>query len=495
MANNLENLIEIIKNTDGAVEAILNDHKYGRGSVQEDFNTTAYFAEKAIKAIKEGQHTSGGGGASENESEEPVDPINASEWEVPQQWKYSRDFIYNADDEKYIFMTRQFGNIVRPKSWVKNMVKSYSNWDGDQDTITEICRNFGITRGLFQAIKTSLGLTHDHEPFTPDEVISKSEKEMAMEAHQMKRFRTKIEFDKLDWKETQKEAKKWRELKTSILDEINNDLPTIQVNPITASGIDSKPDTIIVETTDWHLGAEAKNLPSIPDFDSDILKDYLDTIIELVRSDYPDAEVHVHFLGDIMETVTGMNHPTSWQNIENGYYGSKVIMESVDLLLHFLTGLRASKFVAVTGNHGRLTSDRNSDHTGEAELIVYETVNKILSDVEVVYDSFTAMDVVDGIGHVITHGHNRAAKKQDVAEILHKFSSKGQAVDFVMHKQGHTHSRDIKEDNNLFRSYVVPALFTGHRYNQRNGYGNMAGFNIVYRHPFTGKVKLEDFSL
>lgn len=490
MIKDFDKLYEKIKSTPGAVDRILHKPKYGRTSVMEDFNTTAYFAEKVIKTIKEEATPD----VVQQERERATEPIDAKNWKAPDEWVYDRNYTYNADEEKYIFITREAGNIVRPKHWVKSLVQAYSNWDGEPSTITDVCRRFGITRGLFNEIKRILGLTHDHEPFTPDEVAEKSSEEMAMEALQMKRFRTKVEFDKQDWRETRKEAKKWRELKQSILDELNAELPSIEVRPIKPTGKKTQPGVIVVETTDWHLGAKAKGLNSVPDFDSKILKDYLDKIIEVVRTEYPDSEVHVHFIGDIMETVTGTNHPDSWKNIEEGFYGAKVIYESIEYLAYLLKGLRASTFRAVTGNHGRLTSDRKRDHDGEAELLVYQMVDKLLVDVDVRWDTYKLHDTVDGIGHILFHGHNRASKHEDIARLItdHRYDVD---IDFFMVKQGHTHARNILEDTNLFRHYVVPSLFTGHKYNERNGYGNLAGFRIVYRHPFTDKIKEEDYSL
>jgi hypothetical protein len=494
MTPKVKELYEQIIKDEEVVDKIMHDPRYGRNSVIEDFDTTAYFAEKAIKYVKEGYTPTDPSEQGTSNPREPDEVLTPKQWKVPDEWKYEDDYIYNADDEKYVFLTREVGTIVPPKTWVKNLIEAYSDWDGDPATINEICRRFGITRGVFNEIKRAFGLTHDHEPFTPEEVVSRNERELAMEAYQKKRFKTKVEFDKIDWKATQKEAKKWRELKQSLLNELNSEIPKIEVDPIVVNGGKggTRPDRIIVETTDWHLGAEAKGLESVRDFNSEVLKNYLDKIIWLVRNEYPEAAVHVHFMGDIMETVTGMNHPDSWKNIEKGYYGAKVILESIELLSYLVEGLRASKFVAVTGNHGRLTSDKKRDHDGEAELIVYETLNNRLKDVEVIYGTYKAFDVVDGIGHVLFHGHNRVTKDEDMTRLLRNFDK---IPDFLMVKQGHTHCFEVKEETNYYRHYVVGALFTGHKYNERNGYGNPPSFNVVYRHPFTNQVKMENYIL
>lgn len=505
MTQKLENLLQEMLKYPEKVNSVLNDPNYGRKSVREDFDTTDYYAQEAIKAIKHNprvsiedmelkpaqDHSEG----LDTPKDRSQDPIDAEEFEIPDSWIYDKNYVYNAEDDTYVFMTREFGNIVKSGSWVKNIVQAYSNWDGEQDTINEVCRKFGVTRALFNEIKSILGLTHDHEPFTPEEIREKSSEEMAQEAYQMKRFKTKQKFDKKDWKETQKEAKKWRNLTNSILEEVKLDAPQIVVDPILPTEADIEPDDIVLHTGDWHLGAEAKDLPNIPDFNHEILEAKLSNMVEIVRAEFPESRLHFHFNGDLFETVTGMNHADSWKNIEKGYYGSKVILEGEKLLLNVLSGLRPASARLVTGNHGRLTSDKRKDHSGEGELIVYEHIKQRLDGVDVAYSDTKIEQVIDRMGYQMTHGHLKTTRKSEqniVQAVMNDFK---QPVDFILYEQGHEHERSIKTDNNLFRHLTIPSIFTGHDYNKRNGYGNMSGFVVSYRHPVTQKLKIEDYSV
>lgn len=508
MTDSLREKIEAVLQNEEVTQKILHDPQYGRRSLAKDFDYSKYYCQKVIDEIKENPKvdvqnkkviTEGSDNSQETQIEDTkeraTDPIDASDWDVPEDWVYDKNYIYNNDDDKYVFMTREFGNIVRSGSWVKQLVRAYSDWDGDPDTINEVCRKFGITRGLFQAIKQILGLTHDHEPFTPDEIRDKDPEQMAQEAYQMKRFKTKQAFDKIDWKETQKEAKKWRNLKQSILDEVKAEAPEIVINPIEPSGNKREVDDVVLYTTDWHLGAYAMGLKYLPDFDSTILKDYIDQMVKTIRADFPTARVHVKFLGDAIETVTGMNHADSWKNIEKGYYGAKPILEAEKYFLHLLKSIEASSFQAVTGNHGRITSERRKDHSGEAELIIYDHLKQRIKGMDVEYTEHSFMDVVEGIGHIGYHGHLKFSKdvEQNVLDAFREdFDSN---VDYVIVAQGHYHEPNILTSNTLFRHITVPSLFTGHDYNKRNGYGNLAGFCAVFRHPVTGKVKTDFYSL
>lgn len=489
MTDKLQKFIDATLEQSELVEKILTDSTFGRESLAKELGTSEYYARQIIDHIKKTEVSI------LSEEERAKEPIDADEWIAPNKWVYDKNFVYNNDDEVFIFMTREFGNLVRPKTWVKSLVQAYSDWDGKPATINEVCRRFGITRGVFSEIKKILGLTHDHEPFTPDEIADKSPEEMAMEAHQMKRFQTKVEFDKLDWKETQKEAEKWRNIKQSILDETRIEAGNLQVEqPPYFAGEARSPSDIVLHTGDWHLGAEAVNLPSIPDFNSKVLLQYIDTMVEAVRNDFPNSKVHIMYKGDTMETVTGMNHPDSWKNIEKGYYGAKAILESERYLLHLIKKIGASSFYAVTGNHGRITSDRRKDSSGEAELIVYQHIKDLLAtaDTDVEYDEYKISKVINGIGYIVFHGHHNFSKK---SKDLIVEGIKELGTDYIMLMQGHLHERKVVFDSQHGRHLVVPSLFTGHDYNQRSGYESLSGFTVSYKHPTTGKVQLLDYSL
>jgi len=110
---------------------------------------------------------------------------------------------------------------------------------------------------------------------------------------------------------------------------------------------------------DPHLGAYINGLVNTKDFSIPILIDYIEDIVVKVNK-RGFSEVNVMFLGDMIESFTGLNHKNSWKGLQKGMIGAEVIKFSVKIwhekFLSKITNLKKVKLVA--GNHDRLTSDK-----------------------------------------------------------------------------------------------------------------------------------------
>ena len=99
----------------------------------------------------------------------------------------------------------------------RDLVRAYSNFDGSPASINELARTFQLPRNWIVKYLRVHEITHDREPFTPEEIMSRSEDELAHEALQIRRaaLYTRLERDK--WASIQKDAKKWREYEAHTL--------------------------------------------------------------------------------------------------------------------------------------------------------------------------------------------------------------------------------------------------------------------------------------
>lgn len=153
----------------------------------------------------------------------------AAEWEHDQaqeeptdNWLLPDNYTYNEISDTYItFMTSTPKPIVMPGSKHRAMMAAYSNWDGQPGTINEICRNFAFPRNWFIEYKQKHGWTHDMEPFSAEEVMAKNPNELVADALQMRRAVIHQKFEQEKWKETKKDAEKWRELSANILEPLS----------------------------------------------------------------------------------------------------------------------------------------------------------------------------------------------------------------------------------------------------------------------------------
>lgn len=238
---------------------------------------------------------------------------------------------------------------------------------------------------------------------------------------------------------------------------------------------------------DLHLGAYIDGLVRTKNYSIPILIEYLEEIVVKVnRMQY--KEVNVLFLGDMIESFTGLNHKNSWKGLQKGMIGAEVIKFSVNILheklLAKLNNLNQVKLVA--GNHDRLTSDKDEDTDGGAcDLIAFGLQ---LRGYKVEFHPTVISVEIDGINYILLHGHKGISRKA-TKDICWDFGKKGM---YNVILEGHLHSIIQKLSVNLKGKYNIikddsvdhirmnaRSLFTGNGYSEDLGYTSNAGFSII----------------
>ena len=257
----------------------------------------------------------------------------------------------------------------------------------------------------------------------------------------------------------------------------------------------------VITLTDLHFAAYVESLKIAPDFNISVLCEMLE--YAAVRANEMNYSVlHVHLLGDLIESFTGLNHKNSWKQMIQGMFGVKVVKSFVTVFKeHFLdrvNNLGSIKLVA--GNHDRVTSDNKEDvNGGAAELIAWGL--KMLG-----YDiSFSASVLthrVNDINYILNHSH-LGLSVLSTEEICWKYGEKG-IYNFVT--EGHLHSRISKlsakqisnfktmiDDTIDCRRMICPSLFTGNTYSEHKGWSTSPGF-IITEQSRRGTIDLYDIS-
>ena len=279
--------------------------------------------------------------------------------------------------------------------------------------------------------------------------------------------------------------------------EEDEDLPTLEdIQEVVKAHLSTLPPYTSVKTSsskilvltiaDLHFGAYVEGLYRTRDYSTQTLIEKLGEIVDIING-MGGTEVHVHFLGDMIESFTGLNHINSWKGLERGMYGAEVIKTATTILhKHFLSKINnLSTILSVGGNHDRLTSNKAEDtDSGACDLIMwglgllgykYEFSPRVISK------------NVDGIRYILTHGHDPLAKKS-TKDLCWDYGEKG-VFNLVM--SGHLHNvsekrpikakeeETIKEDAIDHRRYIVPPLFTGNDYSERLGFSSNSGFIVT----------------
>lgn len=238
---------------------------------------------------------------------------------------------------------------------------------------------------------------------------------------------------------------------------------------------------------DPHLGAYINGLVNTKDFSIPILIDYIEDIVVKVNK-RGFSEVNVMFLGDMIESFTGLNHKNSWKGLQKGMIGAEVIKFSVKIwhekFLSKINNLKKVKLVA--GNHDRLTSDKEEDVDGGAADLIAFGLELLGYDIE--FHPTVISCEIDGINYILLHGHKGISKKA-TKDICWDFGKKGV---FNVILEGHLHSiiqklsMNMKGKFNIIKDDSVDhirmharSLFTGNGYSEDLGFTSNAGFSII----------------
>jgi len=243
----------------------------------------------------------------------------------------------------------------------------------------------------------------------------------------------------------------------------------------------------VVKIADLHLGAYVDNLIRTKDFSIDILANKLLDAVEDINS-RKYADVHVHILGDLIESFTGLSHKNTWKGLDKAMVGAEAVKLVVKILhenfLSRIVNLREIKVVA--GNHDRVTSDNKEDVQGGAANLVCWGLELIGYDVE--FNPLVITHTIGKISHILTHGHHSVSKKS-TKQLCWDFGVQG---NYNLICEGHLHSiiqklninqRDtyqtIADDAVDHRRMNCPSFFTGNFFSESLGYTSESGFVIV----------------
>ena len=242
----------------------------------------------------------------------------------------------------------------------------------------------------------------------------------------------------------------------------------------------------VLKWADLHFGAHIRNLVLTPDYDSDILSRGLNASVNEVNS-RGFKRVHVHINGDLIESLSGMNHINSWMSMDKEQTGAnaiKLCVRLLDQVLKRVENLGCIKIIG--GNHDRLSSRNDEDVKGGAADLIAFGLELLGYDVE--FNPYIITHQVEGITHINLHG-DKALSKRPTKDICWQYGKKG-TFNFVF--EAHLHSiieklstnqldkKKITDDDGVdHRRMHLPSFFTGNYYSETLGFGSNAGYVIV----------------
>lgn len=247
-----------------------------------------------------------------------------------------------------------------------------------------------------------------------------------------------------------------------------------------------QPKETAIKWADLHFGAHIRNLLLTKDYDPVILKEGLMKSVKKTNL-LGYKKVHVHILGDLIESFSGLNHINSWMSMDKDLIGSKAVMLCTKLLHEALSEIdNLGTIKIVGGNHDRLSKNNDEDVKGGAAELIAWGLGLMGYDVE--FNPYIITHKVEGINHILLHG-DKGISKKTTEDILWKYGEKG-CFNFIF--EAHLHSiieklsvsqkskfKTIKDDGIDHRRMHCPSFFTGNYYSETLGYNSNAGYLLV----------------
>jgi len=396
---------------------------------------------------------------------------------------------WNVVRDKYIF-SHKGDKKVFSIAMIDNIFLYYTN-RGYNFTRSQVQQRFNLTPRTFKIVQQKFNLSKESDIFSPhtkstssieelsamtekvmEEVVNSGELTTRKHAQALNRkYNTVIQKENLDgvWK---------KEVISEFLEEYPN-CETIEFTRIKETNSQYK--EISVNIADLHSGSKSERMKITENWSMEVMEQKLESAAILINS-YNSPVVHLNFLGDLVETVSGVNHPDSWKLVQDGMFGAKTIIHAKNVLVRFISRINNVRTInGVGGNHDRLQASNKMADTGATDLIfamIKERVELSGSDVEVNYDpTLLSLDRGD-YGDILCHG-DKGLHKRSLEFLILQFAKDKNKFQFI--NTGHLHTLMIRNNDSqhIGRRTVCPSIITGNNYSDEQlGKSDRSGMMI-----------------
>lgn len=120
---------------------------------------------------------------------------------------------------------------------------------------------------------------------------------------------------------------------------------------------------------------------------------------------------------DFIESFTGLNHKSTWHELEEKGHGTNVIILAYNIIRRFLTSLdNVAGVYIVSGNHDRVTMKMEGDPYGSvAGLLAFMLQENTPLDIR--HNAVLLGVEIDSIYYILTHNH-LGVSKGDLGRLL-----------------------------------------------------------------------------
>lgn len=428
----------------------------------------------------------------EAQLESLISNVTDEEHDWSDSLKFTEKYVFNKDDDKYIFYLKAANDfVVIPGTTIRGIFDNYSNWYKSPSSVNEICRNYRIPKTYFFELREILGLTHDSEPITKEELTSKNVDQLTEDILEKKKFQLYQKLQKKSWKDTEQAAARWYEFIEGVfnpLDDLLNAWTPPKYTPVKQINNRKKltDKSIIIGLSDIHFGTYANPEGSFRNKGSnteEIIKSiekYAEDISAVVGGrTYGFDECVITSLGDILHT-TGQGTTTKGTVLSHDCIKEEQFNAAFDTLTKFVERMLEIfpkvKVKSVKGNHNDF-----GDYVLFRALEAYFRKEKRISFE--VFQSEHGLFKVKNTLFVISHGYSAECKghlpatgKARESYIANLFLANPEALMDVKTKvlltadQHHWEAKEYAE----FEHYMLSTIVEGDKYAESMGLNSRA---------------------
>lgn len=390
----------------------------------------------------------------------------------PKQYVSNKRIWFDEDRDTYTTYLPGVPHAIElPGEVHRDLIRAYSNFDGLPASVNELARTFQLPRNWIVKYLRVHEITHDREPFTSEEVMSRSEDELAQEALQIRRaaLYTRLERDK--WKEIQKDALRWREYEASTLRRLENITETGGARSIPKLSIpkSKRRYTAVITPTDFHWGKRGEVYECGEHYDRPTARERLFSSTEKVLADVTKhgrpEKIIVGIGSDFFNADTYHGTTTSGTPQDNDGNMSDILTTGCELMTDYIDLLRQVapvQMVLMAGNHDQLLS---------ISLHLYlQAWYKNCKEVTTIKSAQHRQYLVYENNLLCFHHGDGVSKTSDLARLAAVEARQAWGkCDHKMVFTGHLHHEKIEEDRGFIR-YQLPSLSGEDKWHAKKGY-------------------------
>ena len=410
------------------------------------------------------------------------------------EWVQKDRYVFNGQSDTYVTVLK-----CRPKPLVisgqkfRSMKKAYSDWDGNPATINEICRRFAIPRDQFMELKAIHGWTHESEPFTREEVLTREVEDLADDAFQQRRQAVWESFEKKKWHQTKLDAQKWNNLEQNFILPLQDQISTLvpaYTPPMLNLKTARNPFAVVTSGGELHYGGSGWILETGEEFSREEAARRLEQTRSVMMDEVADRgrpETFFYAVGhDFLTVDTDFGTTTRGTQQEIDGTAAQILAEGFDLAVRDIDALRGAadvQVISVPGNHDRLLTI--------ALMKFLEAYYRRESDVQIQFSAksrayCTYGDTLLGFAH----GDGSLKPAQYMATMAVEAPTMWANTIYRAFFTGHLHHEVVRELVGGTH-YQMPSLRGRDRFHERNAYlsdAALASYVVDKHRGVTGTI-------